>query len=67
METLMLMMMMEIDALPFKILASSSSSSVLVEMLMEAAAMETAAAEQQGSAPRAWMNFPSPLTPHFFI
>ena len=49
METLM-MMMMEIDALPFKILVSSSSS-VLVEMVMEAAA-----AERQGSAPRAWMN-----------
>ena len=46
----MMMMMMEINALPFKILVSSSS--VVVEMLMEAAA----AAERQGSAPRAWMN-----------
>ena len=47
----MMMMVVEIDALPFKILVSSSSS-VLVEMVMEAAAVETAAkAEQQGSAP----------------
>jgi hypothetical protein len=50
METLM-MMTMEIDALPFLILVSSSSC-VLVEMVMEAvAALE--AAERQGSAPRA--------------
>jgi hypothetical protein len=47
---MMMMMMMEIDALPFKILVSLSSS-VLVEMVMDMAAVETAAAEQQGSAP----------------
>ena len=45
-----MMTLMKIDALPFKILVSSSSS-VLVEMVMEAAAVETEAEEQQGSVP----------------
>ncbi|KAK1617322.1 hypothetical protein QYE76_022839 [Lolium multiflorum] len=47
--------MMEIDALPFKILVSSFSS-VLVEMVTEGSCEEEAAAERQGSAPRAWMD-----------
>jgi hypothetical protein len=61
MMMMMVMVMMEIDALPFKILFFSSSY-VLVKMVMEAA-LETAAAEQQGSAPRAWMNDVPPSAP----
>jgi hypothetical protein len=46
----MLLMMMEIDVLPFKILVPSSSY-VLVEMVMEVVAVEMAeTAERQGSA-----------------
>jgi hypothetical protein len=45
MMEMLMMMVMEIDALPFKILVSSSSS-VLVEMVMEAVAMEAAAMER---------------------
>jgi hypothetical protein len=54
MEILMMLLMMEIDALPLKILVSSSSC-VLIEMVMEVAAYGDGGAAGLRPQVRVWM------------